>query len=181
MMMTLLGLFMVLGCTKKGGSMVEMETTMGTIVIELDAKNAPISVENFLGYVNDGFYNGTVFHRVINGFMIQGGGFDATMTQKAVKAPIKNESANGLSNAPMTLAMARTNDPNSATAQFFINLVDNKRLDKSAYNDGYAVFGKVVKGEDVVKKIALVATTTKGFYENVPAENVVITKVSVVK
>lgn len=161
--------------------MVEMQTSMGTIVLELDAAKAPISVENFLKYVNAGFYDGTIFHRVIPNFMIQGGGFDGQMQQKQTNAPIQNEASNGLSNGPMTIAMARTNDPNSATAQFFINLVDNKRLDKSAGSAGYAVFGKVVSGEDVVKKIGGVPTTTKGFYGDVPVETVTIQKVTVKK
>ena len=159
---------------------VEMKTSAGTIVIELDAKKAPKSVENFMGYVNSGFYNGTIFHRVIDGFMIQGGGFDKAMTQKPTKAPIENEASNGLSNAPMTLAMARTNDPNSATAQFFINLVDNKRLDYvSNMNPGYAVFGKVIEGEDVVKKIGKVKTGSKGFFSDVPTETIEIESVKV--
>lgn len=160
---------------------VEMTTSMGTIVIELDAEKAPKSVENFLKYVQDGFYDGTIFHRVINGFMVQGGGFDVEMKQKAVRAPIENEASNGLSNRAMTLAMARTNDPNSATAQFFINLVDNQRLDKNPMNAGYTVFGKVVSGDDVVKKIATVKTGSKGMYGDVPVEAVVIQKVIVKK
>lgn len=161
--------------------MVEMQTSLGTITIEVDSAKAPKSAENFLQYVKDGFYNGTIFHRVIDGFMIQGGGFDAEMKQKTGRAPIPNESSNGLSNAPMTLAMARTNDPNSATSQFFINLVDNKRLDKSSMNDGYAVFGKVVSGQDIVQKIGKLATTSKGFYSDVPVETVTIQSMTIKK
>lgn len=169
-------------CTKKGeNAVVEMQTSEGTIVLELDAEKAPITVENFLKYVNDGFYNGTIFHRVIDGFMIQGGGFDVEMKQKATRSPIKNEASNGLGNAAMTIAMARTSDPNSATAQFFINLVDNANLNKSAMNDGYAVFGKVVSGQEIVQKIAKTATTTKGFYANVPVKVITIDKVNVKK
>lgn len=173
-------------CTKKNnvqkGSdrvLVEMETSMGKIVLELDHKAAPVTVDNFTEYAMAGFYDGTIFHRVIDGFMIQGGGFDSSMTQKAVRAPIKNEASNGLGNEPMTVAMARTNDPNSATAQFFINLVNNKNLNHNNFNPGYAVFGKVIEGEDVVRKIAKVATTSKGMYENVPAQPVIIQKVAI--
>jgi len=159
---------------------VEMKTSAGTIVIELNGEKAPNTVENFLGYVNAGFYNGTIFHRIIDGFMVQGGGFDKDMNQKATRAPIAIESANGLSNEPMTISMARTNDPNSATAQFFINLVDNKRLDyMSASNPGYAVFGKVIEGQDVVQKMGKVKTTTKGFYSDVPMETITIESVQV--
>lgn len=159
--------------------MVELETSMGTIVLELDGKKAPKSVANFLQYVNDGFYDGTIFHRIIDGFMIQGGGFDAKMNQKPVRAPVVNEGTNGLSNAPLTVAMARTNDPNSATAQFFINLVDNKRLDASGGSAGYAVFGKVVEGGDIVKKMAKVTTGTVGMYDDVPKETITIKKAKV--
>jgi peptidyl-prolyl cis-trans isomerase B (cyclophilin B) len=141
-------------------------------------------VANFLKYVNDGFYNGTIFHRVINGFMIQGGGFEANMSQKATREPIKNEADNGLTNDNYTIAMARTMDPNSATAQFFINVADNRPLNhtgKTPQGWGYAVFGKVVKGQDVVDKIKAVPTTTKGMYQNVPVTPVTITKATVVK
>jgi len=158
----------------QGGSpVVVLETSLGNIEIELDDKKAPITVENFLAYVDAGHYDGTVFHRVISGFMIQGGGFDASMSQKPTRGPIKNEFGNGLTNQRGTIAMARTNDPNSATAQFFINTVDNGFLNNPP---GYAVFGKVTAGMDVVDKIEKVATTTKGGHQNVPAEPVTITK-----
>ena len=157
-----------------GPTVVVLETSLGNIEIELDAEKAPISTENFLAYVDSGHYDGTVFHRVIQGFMIQGGGFDAALAQKATRGPIKNESGNGLSNQRGTLAMARTNDPNSATAQFFINTVDNDFLNKPP---GYAVFGKVVVGLDVVDKIAAVKTGSKGpFPQDAPVEPVVIQK-----
>jgi peptidyl-prolyl cis-trans isomerase B (cyclophilin B) len=160
--------------------MVEIETSKGTIVLELDAKKAPKTVENFLGYIKDGFYEGTIFHRVIDGFMIQGGGFDSKMNQKPTKAPIINEAANGLSNTPFTIAMARTNDPNSATAQFFINLADNSRIDAiPGRSAGYAVFGKVVKGSEVVQAIGKVQTGSVGMFDDVPKETVLIKKVSV--
>ena len=154
---------------------VVMETSMGNVEIELFADKAPISVENFLKYADEGFYSGTIFHRVINDFMIQGGGFTDSLSQKPTKAPIKNEAENGLKNEKGTLAMARTNVVDSATAQFFINVKDNGFLnhtDKS--NFGYAVFGKVISGMDVVDKIKAVPTTTKQGYENVPSTPVVI-------
>ena len=157
--------------------MLVFETTLGNIEIELFEKEAPVTTANFLGYVDDGFFDGLIFHRVMNGFMIQGGGFEPGMKQKKAKAPIKNEAANGLKNKRGTLAMARTNDINSATAQFFINLVDNEFLDHAgAANYGYAVFGKVAAGMDVVDKIAKVATTTRSGHQNVPAADEVITK-----
>ena len=152
---------------------------LGTIKIELDAAKAPNSVANFLAYVNKGHYDGTVFHRVIPGFMIQGGGFEPGMTQKATDKPINNEANNGLKNNKYTLAMARTNDPHSATAQFFINIADNGFLNHtapSAQGWGYAVFGKVVAGTDVVDKIAAVKTGQKGFHGDVPKDDVVIEK-----
>jgi peptidyl-prolyl cis-trans isomerase B (cyclophilin B) len=152
---------------------------LGTIKIELDAAKAPSSVANFLAYVNKGHYDGTVFHRVIPGFMIQGGGFEPGMTQKATDKPIDNEANNGLKNNKYTLAMARTNDPHSATAQFFINVADNGFLNHtapSAQGWGYAVFGKVVAGTDVVDKIAAVKTGQKGFHGDVPKDDVVIEK-----
>jgi len=152
---------------------------LGTIKIELDAAKAPNSVANFLAYVNKGHYDGTVFHRVIPGFMIQGGGFEPGMTQKATDKPIDNEANNGLKNNKYTLAMARTNDPHSATAQFFINVADNGFLNHtapSAQGWGYAVFGKVVAGTDVVDKIAAVKTGQKGFHGDVPKDDVVIEK-----
>ncbi len=164
--------------------LVKLETSMGEIVLELNPDKAPDTVANFLQYVKDGFYNGTIFHRVINGFMIQGGGFDAQMNQKSTRAPIKNEANNGLVNAPYTVAMARTQDPNSATAQFFINVADNKMLnhrDQTMPGWGYAVFGKVIKGQEVVDKIKAVATTNQGMFQNVPAEPVTIIKATVVE
>ena len=154
-------------------------TNYGNIEIELYPNEAPATVANFLGYVNEGFYDGLIFHRVIDGFMIQGGGFDADMNQKQTKEPIKNEAGNGLKNEKYTVAMARTNVVDSATSQFFINVADNAFLDhkdNSASGYGYAVFGKVVSGMDVVDKIKGVETTTAGFYENVPKEAVIIEK-----
>jgi cyclophilin family peptidyl-prolyl cis-trans isomerase len=160
---------------------LELETSLGSITVELDAKNAPKSAENFLTYARDGFYNGTVFHRVIPGFMIQGGGFDASMNQKPTRAPIENEAKNGLKNRRGTLAMARTNDPHSATAQFFINHADNLPLDYPSRDGwGYAVFGKVTAGMDVVDKIANVRTGNSGFHQNVPTTPVVIKNVRII-
>jgi peptidyl-prolyl cis-trans isomerase B (cyclophilin B) len=158
---------------------VQMETSAGSITIELEADKAPTSTANFLSYVNSGHYDGTVFHRVIKGFMVQGGGFEVGMKQKGTQAPIQNEASNGLKNKHYTLAMARTNDPHSATAQFFINATDNAFLDfksESAQGWGYAVFGKVVSGTDVVDKIEGVKTGRKGFHDDVPLEDVVITR-----
>jgi peptidyl-prolyl cis-trans isomerase A (cyclophilin A) len=155
------------------GPVVLLSTTMGDIKIELDAKKAPISTKNFLSYVESGHYDGTIFHRVIPGFMIQGGGMDSGMGEKATRDPIVNEHSNGLKNKRGTLAMARTNDPNSATAQFFINLKDNGFLDQGP---GYAVFGKVVSGMSVVDKIAGVPTTRKAGHEDVPAAAIMIKK-----
>ena len=152
---------------------------LGVIKLELDAAKAPNSVANFLAYVNKGHYNGTIFHRVIPGFMIQGGGFEPGMSQKATDKPINNEANNGLKNDKYTIAMARTNDPHSATAQFFINVADNGFLNHtapSAQGWGYAVFGKVIAGTDVVDKIAAVKTGQKGFHGDVPKEDVVIEK-----
>lgn len=151
----------------------------GVFTLELDRDKAPQSVENFLGYVNKGHYNGTIFHRVIPGFMVQGGGMEPGMTQKPCDAPIQNEANNGLKNANYTVAMARTGDPHSATAQFFINVADNGFLNHtapSAQGWGYAVFGKVVSGSDVVDKIKAVKTGRKGFHDDVPKEDVVIEK-----
>lgn len=160
---------------------VALETSKGRIVVELDAARAPKTVENFLGYVESGFFDGTIFHRVIPGFMIQGGGFTAGMDRKDTRAPIQNEASNGLSNARGTIAMARTSDPNSATAQFFINVVDNARnLDPAPGSAGYAVFGKVVEGMEVVDSIASVETTRKSMMADVPVEPVVIEKATVV-
>jgi len=172
------------GAKEGGNPVVLMKTSMGDIKIELDKEKAPVSVENFLVYVNDKFYDGTIYHRVIPSFMIQGGGFDKDMNQKKTKAPIKNEAANGLKNLNGTIAMARTSDPNSATAQFFINTKDNPFLDHkndSPQGMGYAVFGKVVDGMDVVKKIEQVQTATRMPYENVPVTPVIIESVRVVQ
>ncbi len=161
---------------------VALETSEGRIVIELDAQAAPRSSANFLQYVNEHFYDGTIFHRVINGFMIQGGGFDEKMTQKPTHAPIANESTNGLKNARGSIAMARTSDPNSATAQFFINVVDNNNLDYPSFDGhGYAVFGRVVEGMEVVDRIRAVPTTNAGPFQNVPAKAVVIKSAAVLK
>ena len=162
---------------------VQMETSAGLLRIEIDEDKAPQSAANFLAYVNSGHYDGTVFHRVIKGFMVQGGGFDAAMKQKAVQAPIKNEANNGVKNKRYTLAMARTNDPHSATAQFFINTADNAFLDFKAENAsgwGYAVFGRVVAGSDVVDAMEQVKTGRKGSHDDVPLDDVVITKATVV-
>ena len=159
---------------------VIMKTSMGEIKIELYEKKAPISVKNFLAYVDDGFFDGTIFHRVINDFMIQGGGFTKDMEKKATKPPIKNEAANGLKNKTGTLAMARTGVVDSATAQFFINTVDNDFLDHqdtTTRGYGYAVFGRVIDGMDVVNKIKVVKTTSKGGMGDVPVEPVIIESV----
>jgi peptidyl-prolyl cis-trans isomerase B (cyclophilin B) len=157
---------------------VKMTTSAGDLRIELDDEKAPISVANFLAYVNKGFYDGTIFHRVIKSFMIQGGGFEAGMKQKPTDAPIKNEAKNGLKNDKYTLAMARTNVPDSATAQFFINTTNNGFLNNDQAQDGwgYAVFGKVVEGQAVVDQIAAVKTGRKGFHDDVPVEDVKIVK-----
>ncbi|MBU9610508.1 peptidylprolyl isomerase [Burkholderia multivorans] len=163
--------------------MVELHTNHGVIKLELDAAKAPKTVENFLSYVKKGHYDGTVFHRVINGFMIQGGGFEPGMKQKPTDAPIDNEANNGLKNDKYTIAMARTNDPHSATAQFFINVNDNDFLNHSSPTPqgwGYAVFGKVVEGQDVVDKIKGVKTGNAGFHQDVPTDDVVIEKAVVV-
>ena len=158
---------------------VQMDTSAGTLRIELDDVAAPDSTANFLAYVKAGHYDGTVFHRVIKGFMIQGGGFEPGMKQKSTMAPIRNEAANGLKNRHYTLAMARTSDPHSATAQFFINTTDNGFLDfksESPQGWGYAVFGKVVAGTEVVDAIEKAKTGRKGFHDDVPLEDVVITR-----
>jgi peptidyl-prolyl cis-trans isomerase B (cyclophilin B) len=160
-------------------STVTLETSHGNIVIELDADKAPETVKNFLSYVNDGFFDGTIFHRVIPNFMIQGGGFTTDMVQKKTEAPIKNEADNGLSNDRGTIAMARTNDPHSATAQFFINHNDNAFLNHSAPTAqgwGYCVFGKVTEGMDTVDAIAAVKTGNDSGHADVPVETVIITK-----
>ena len=157
--------------------MIRFETTLGDFTIELYEKDAPITAENFLRYVDEGFFDGTIFHRVIPGFMIQGGGFTEDMSQKRTKAPIKNEADNGLKNERGTLSMARTNDINSATSQFFVNLKDNDFLDHSRGNFGYAVFGKVTEGMEVIDKIAAVDTGRKKGYDDVPVEAVIMKSV----
>jgi cyclophilin family peptidyl-prolyl cis-trans isomerase len=163
---------------------VVLKTNQGDIVLELDKRSAPVSVDNFLKYVRDGHYNGTIFHRVIDGFMIQGGGYTPELVGKATRQPIMNEGPNGLKNDRGTIAMARTGDPHSATAQFFINVVDNAALNHIATTDsrswGYAVFGKVVEGLDVVDKIKAVPTKKEGMMENLPVEAVIIEKAEVV-
>jgi peptidyl-prolyl cis-trans isomerase B (cyclophilin B) len=153
-----------------------LHTNYGDITLQLDTDKAPETCANFIQYVKDGFFNGTIFHRVIDNFMIQGGGFDEQMNQKKTRAAIKNEAANGLKNDAGTIAMARTSDPHSATAQFFINVADNHFLNKERAQDGwgYAVFGKVTDGMDVVNKIRKVATGNKGFHQDVPRDAVII-------
>jgi peptidyl-prolyl cis-trans isomerase B (cyclophilin B) len=161
---------------------VKLQTSMGDITLELDAKKAPVSVENFVNYVKSGHFDGTIFHRVMDNFMIQGGGFTDKMVQKPTKSPIKNEADNGLKNMKYTIAMARTSDPHSATAQFFINVADNDFLNFSSPTNsgwGYAVFGKVTAGTDVVDKIKKVKTGNSGFHQNVPVEPVTIIKATV--
>lgn len=163
---------------------VQMDTSMGVIVLELSPHRAPQTVENFLQYVNDGFYNDTIFHRVIRNFMIQGGGMTADMQRKTARPPINNEADNGLKNRKGSIAMARTGDPHSATAQFFINTKDNPNLDhrqKTAQGWGYCVFGRVVKGMEVVSAIEAVKTGSKGGYRDVPLKPVVIRSVTLVK
>ncbi|MBP0620376.1 Peptidyl-prolyl cis-trans isomerase (rotamase) - cyclophilin family [Cupriavidus oxalaticus] len=165
-------------------SKVQLHTNQGVITIELDAEKAPKSVENFLSYVRKGHYDNTIFHRVIKNFMIQGGGFEPGMKQKGTDAPIENEAGNGLKNDRYTVAMARTNAPHSATAQFFINVVDNDFLNFTSPTPqgfGYAVFGKVVEGTDVVDQIKGVRTGSSGFHQDVPLEDVVIEKATVVE
>ena len=162
--------------------MIILETNYGNISIELDTENTPKTAENFLNYVNSGYYDGTIFHRVIDGFMIQGGGFEPGMSQKDSNAPIENEADKAVSNARGTLAMARTSDPHSASAQFFINVKDNDFLNfksKSTEGWGYCVFGKIVEGMDVVDKIKAVKTTSRAGHQDVPEEDVVINKCTV--
>ena len=163
---------------------IKMETSKGTMTIELDAEKAPLSAANFVSYVEDGFYDGLIFHRVIPGFMVQGGGMNPDMSEKPNKAPIKNEANNGLKNLRGTLAMARTNDPHSATSQFFINLKDNGFLDHTSESPagwGYAVFGKVTDGIEVIDEIEKVKTGNHGPHGDVPLEPVTIIKATVVK
>jgi len=163
--------------------MVKLHTNHGTITLELDAEKAPKTVENFLQYVRDGFFDGTIFHRVIDGFMVQGGGFEPGMTQKPTRDAIENEAANGLKNEAYTIAMARTPNPNSATAQFFINIANNSFLNFTAPTPqgyGYAVFGRVVEGMDVVDKIKKVKTGSRSGHQDVPLEDVVITQAEIV-
>jgi len=163
-------------------TMVKLHTNMGIITLQLDAEKAPNTVKNFLDYVNSGFYSNTIFHRVIGNFMIQGGGFEPGMKQKKANAPIKNEAANGLKNDNYTVAMARTGDPHSATAQFFINVKDNGFLNYPGQDGwGYCVFGKVVEGKDVVDAIRNVKTGNRSGSQDVPLEDVIITKAEVVK
>jgi cyclophilin family peptidyl-prolyl cis-trans isomerase len=160
--------------------MIEFKTTLGDFSVELLPTEAPISSDNFQAYVDAGYFDGTIFHRVIPGFMLQGGGFTADMQQKKTNDPIKNEATNGLNNKRGTLSMARTNDINSATSQFFVNLVDNDFLDNKPGSYGYAVFGKVVSGMDVIDAIAKVKTGRKGHHDDVPVEAVVITSAKTV-
>ena len=163
--------------------MIKLHTNFGAIALELDAEKAPETTKNFIAYVEAGHYDNTIFHRVINGFMIQGGGMEPGMKQKDTKAPIKNEASNGLKNEAGTIAMARTQDPHSATAQFFINVADNDFLNFKAENVqgwGYCVFGRVSEGMDVVNKIKGVKTGTSGFHQDVPKEDVVIQRAEVV-
>ena len=164
--------------------MIRLTTNVGIIDLELDHEHAPATSKNFEQYVRDGFYDGTIFHRVIPGFMIQGGGFEAGMRQKATRAPIENEAANGLRNDKYTIAMARTSDPHSATAQFFINVANNDFLNHTAPTPqgwGYAVFGKVIAGEEVVDEIARVPTQQWGFHRDVPVTDLIIEKAEVIE
>lgn len=163
--------------------MVRLKTNLGSISLELDAEKAPLTTANFLEYVNSGHYNGTIFHRVIDGFMIQGGGFEPGMSQKPTRAPVKNEADNGLKNEAYTIAMARTPDPHSASAQFFINVANNDFLNFTSPTPqgwGYCVFGKVVEGQDVVDKIKKARTGNKAGHQDVPVEDVIIESAEVV-
>ncbi len=172
------------GDTMTANPQVKIETTLGDITLELDAKNAPVSTENFISYVKEGHYDGTIFHRVIPNFMVQGGGMNPDMSEKASKAPIKNEANNGLKNDKGTVAMARTNDPHSASAQFFINIKDNDFLNfrsEDMQGWGYAVFGKVVDGMDVVDRIEKVQTGDNGFHQDVPQDPIILNKVTVIE
>jgi cyclophilin family peptidyl-prolyl cis-trans isomerase len=171
------------GAAGEKNPVVIMETSMGKIRIELNKEKAPVTVKNFLSYVDDKFYDGLIFHRVMKDFMIQGGGFQPGMKEKENKDPIKNESSNGLSNKRGSIAMARTGEPNSATSQFYINVVDNEMLDKENYQDGvgYCVFGKVIEGMEVVDKIRAVDVGPRGRHQNVPVEDVTIKSVRLEK
>ncbi len=179
---TLATIALALSCAAQAQNpKVEMRTSMGVITLELQPENAPETVKNFLQYVKDGFYNGTIFHRVIADFMIQGGGFTADMAQKKTRDPVKHEGGNGLTNQVGTIAMARTADPNSGTSQFFINVVDNQMLNfrgPGPQEIGYTVFGRVTNGLDVVNKIRNVQTTSKGSHQNVPVQTITIEKVT---
>ena len=162
--------------------MVEMHTSKGLITLELDAEKAPVTVANFIEYVKSGHFDGTIFHRVIPGFVIQGGGMESGMKEKPTQPPIENEADNGLKNVTGSICMARTNDPHSATSQFFINLKDNQFLDHSGKNPqgwGYAVFGQVTDGMDVVEAIAAVQTGNAGFHQDVPVEDIVVERVTI--
>ena len=163
------------------GPTVSLETSMGTIKLELDQDKAPLSVANFVDYVRAGHYDGTIFHRVIPNFMVQGGGMTPSMKEKAVRPPVKNEAKNGLRNVRGSVSMARTSAPDSATSQFFINVKDNAMLDYGVGGAGYAVFGRVVEGMEVVDRIVAASTTTKGPHQNVPIEPILIKKASVVE
>ena len=162
--------------------MVEMHTSKGLITLELDAEKAPVTVANFIEYVKSGHFDGTIFHRVIPGFVIQGGGMESGMKEKPTQPPIENEADNGLKNVTGSICMARTNDPHSATSQFFINLKDNQFLDHTGKNPqgwGYAVFGQVTDGMDIVEAIAAVQTGNAGFHQDVPVEDIVVEKVTI--
>ena len=174
---------MSVGSARAANPVVVVDTSLGSFKVELYEDKAPGTVKNFLGYVDDKFYDGTIFHRVIDGFMVQGGGFEPGMKKKETKPAIKNESANGLSNLRGTLAMARTSDPDSATSQFFISVADNTRLDraKDPRGVGYCVFGKVIEGMDVVDKIRMAETTSKDGHDDVPVKDVVIKSIRVEK
>ncbi len=182
---TLATIALALSCAAQAQNpKVEMRTSMGVITLELQPENAPETVKNFLQYVKDGFYNGTIFHRVIADFMIQGGGFTADMAQKKTRDPVKHEGGNGLTNQVGTIAMARTADPNSGTSQFFINVVDNQMLNfrgPGPQEIGYTVFGRVTNGLDVVNKIRNVQTTSKGSHQNVPVQTITIEKVTLLE
>ena len=167
---------------KGKSSMVKFQTNQGSFTVELNTEKAPATVKNFLAYVNNGFYNGTIFHRVMDGFMIQGGGFEPGMKQKETKAPVENEAKNGLKNDNYTIAMARTSDPHSATAQFFINVQNNANLDYPSFDGwGYAVFGQVVSGKETVDAIRKIKTGNRAGHQNVPLDDIIITKAEVVK